>query len=167
MNDSRPEIPRELERQVLMEAGHRCAIPTCRHPTTEMAHIVPWAQVKEHKFENLIALCPNCHSRYDRKEIDRKAMLQYKANLSILNGRYGEIEQRLLKLFGDNPTADRTWLPGGLDILVMNLLQDGFLQLTGANSGVIMSGIPSAVEYRLTATGREFVSRWLTARSLG
>jgi hypothetical protein len=162
----RPAIPKELERQVLMEAGHRCAIPTCRHPTTQMAHIVPWAEVKEHKFDNLIALCPNCHSRYDRKEIDRKAMLQYKANLSIVNGRYGETEQRFLKLFADQPGTELVWLPGGLDVLVMNLLQDGFLEFTTINSGVILSGIPSYVAYRLTASGREFVNRWVAAKAL-
>jgi hypothetical protein len=166
MSDSRPEIPKELERQVLMEAGHRCAIPTCRHPTTEMAHIIPWAQVKEHKFDNLIALCPNCHTRYDRREIDRKAMLQYKANLSIVNGRYGEIEQRILKLAADQPGKDLIWLPGGLDIMVMNLLQDGFLEFTPHNSGVILSGIPSMVAYRITPSGQEFVNRWISAKEL-
>jgi hypothetical protein len=42
----------------------------------------------------------------------------------------------------------------------------GFLQPTGVNSGVIMSGVPSAIEYRLTPAGREFISRWVTAKSL-
>jgi hypothetical protein len=162
----RPDIPKELEREVLMEAGHRCAIPTCLHPTTEVAHIVPWATVKKHAFDNLIALCPNCHTRYDNKQIDRKSMLQYKANLSILRGRYGDIEQRVMKLFADTPAADRIWLPGGLDILVMNLLQDGFLVPTGATGGVILAGVPSRVEYLLTPAGRQFVARWVTAKAL-
>lgn len=65
-----------------MEAGHRCAIPVCRIPVTEIAHIRPWAKVKRHEFENLIALCPNCHTLFDRGHIDRLSMLQYKANLS-------------------------------------------------------------------------------------
>jgi hypothetical protein len=26
----RPPVPAELERALLLEAGHRCAIPTCR-----------------------------------------------------------------------------------------------------------------------------------------
>jgi len=66
----------------------------------------------------------------------------------------------------DTPGADRIWLPGGLDILVMNLLQDGFLVPTGANSGVIMAGVPSRVEYLLTPAGRQFVARWVTAKAL-
>lgn len=39
-NEARSKIPTELKRQILVEAaGHRCAIPTCRHPTIEVAHI--------------------------------------------------------------------------------------------------------------------------------
>ena len=65
----RPAIPADLKRKVLVEAGHRCAIPTCRHIEVEVHHIIPWAERKEHKYENLIALCPNCHSLADRKKI--------------------------------------------------------------------------------------------------
>ncbi|MGV9664817.1 HNH endonuclease [Nocardia niigatensis] len=95
----RPEIPAELKRAVLVEAGHRCAIPTCRQTPVELAHITPWAKVKEHTFDNLIALCPTCHTRFDRGDIDRKAMFQYKANLDILNYRYTDLERQLLRAF--------------------------------------------------------------------
>ncbi|GIF75748.1 hypothetical protein Asi02nite_52660 [Asanoa siamensis] len=79
--DGRPAVPRELERAVLVEAGHRCAIPTCRAVPVELAHITSWSKVREHSFDNLIALCPTCHARYDRGDIDRKAMLAYKGLL--------------------------------------------------------------------------------------
>jgi hypothetical protein len=78
---NRPHIPSELERRVLVEAGHRCAIPTCRNTPVDLAHIEPWAKVREHRFENLITLCPTCHRRYDRGEIDRLSMLAYKEQL--------------------------------------------------------------------------------------
>jgi hypothetical protein len=80
--ESRPAIPAELKRQVLVEAGHRCAIHTCRHTAVDIHHIIPWAQCHEHTFENLIALCPNCHRRADAGEIDRKALAMYKARLA-------------------------------------------------------------------------------------
>jgi hypothetical protein len=88
MSERRPDIPAELKRAVLVEAGHRCAIPTCRTSTTEIAHIAPWRDKREHTFDNLIALCPNCHTRYDKDEIDRKSMLMYKAQLGALNDRF-------------------------------------------------------------------------------
>jgi HNH endonuclease len=88
----RPPIPSKLKRLVLVEAGHRCAIPTCRVTTTEIAHIVPFSKNKEHKFENLIALCPNCHTRYDKGEIDRLSMFEYKKNLKTIHLNFSTIE---------------------------------------------------------------------------
>jgi hypothetical protein len=118
MPQDRPAIPRPLERAVLVEAGHRCAIPTCRQVPVEIAHIVPWSQVKEHKLENLIALCPTCHSRYDREEIDRLSMLQYKANLSVLNNRYGDLERRVLLHFAEHPAQELITVSGGMGLLL-------------------------------------------------
>ncbi|EKD73160.1 MAG: cytosolic protein [uncultured bacterium] len=163
----RSALPRELARQVLVEAGHRCAIPTCRQTPLEIAHIIPWAKVQEHTFDNLIALCPTCHTRYDREEIDRKSMQQYKGNLSVLNGRYADLEQRVLRIFSKEPNANQIWLPGGFDILLMNLIEDGFLKDTGQNSGVILAGMPSSKLYELTNKGREFIRKWMLAEDLG
>jgi hypothetical protein len=162
----RTAIPRPLERDVLVEAGHRCAIPTCRQVPVEIAHIVPWASVREHTFDNLIALCPTCHTRYDTGQIDRKAMLQYKANLFLLSNRYGDLEQRILRIFAENPQANNIAIPGGLDILLMYMLEDGLLVDTGQNSGVILAGVPSAKVYQLTDKGRQFIQRWVTAQEL-
>lgn len=75
-------IHAELRRAVLVEAGHRCAIPTCRYPKVDLHHIVPWEQCGTHDYDNLIALCPNCHDRADRGEIDRKSLRMYKARLA-------------------------------------------------------------------------------------
>lgn len=80
---ARTHLPINLKRRVLVEAGHRCAIPTCRDTTTEIAHIVPYSKVKAHTFDNLIALCPNCHTRFDKGEIDFKSIIIYKSNLSL------------------------------------------------------------------------------------
>lgn len=80
--ESRPAIPADFRRRVLVEAGHRCAIHTCRHTAVDIHHIEPWSKCREHRFENLIALCPNCHRRADAGEIDRKSLHMYKARLA-------------------------------------------------------------------------------------
>jgi hypothetical protein len=115
----RSAIPQQLKRDILVEAGHRCAIPTCHQIPVEITHIVPWEKVQEHGFDNLIALCPTCHTRYDRGEIDRKSMLQYKANLSIINGRYGDLEKRVLIFFAENVNENGIFLADLYDILLI------------------------------------------------
>ena len=40
-DENRPPIPADIKRKVLVEAGHRCAIPTCRYIEVEIHHIAP------------------------------------------------------------------------------------------------------------------------------
>jgi len=109
---------------VLVEAGHRCAIPTCRHATTEMAHIVPESQSHDDSFENLIALCPN-HTQYDqKKEIDRQSIRMYKRNLGILNSRYSDFERRVFDRIAE--TDRRSFIvEAGFEVLLLHAVKDG------------------------------------------
>jgi len=120
MSADRPAVPRAIERQVLIEAGHRCAIPSCRQIPVEIAHIAPCADVRKHEFENLIALCPTCHTRYDSGQIDRSSMRQYKANLSVLNSRYGDLERRVLVYYAEHPNYPK-YLPSGRPCLAAHV----------------------------------------------
>jgi hypothetical protein len=114
---ARTNLPIELKRRVLVEAGHRCAIPTCRDTTTEIAHIVRYSKVKDHTFDNLIALCPNCHTRFDKGDIDAKSILIYKSNLSLTKPLsstdsdfnitlWSECNDGLITYFVDNHSKD-------------------------------------------------------------
>ncbi|MFD0548809.1 HNH endonuclease signature motif containing protein [Streptomyces rectiviolaceus] len=180
MAQERPDIPMALKRHVLVEAGHRCAIPTCRQTPVELAHITPWAKVREHTFENLIALCPTCHTRFDRGEIDRRAMLQYKSNLGLLNSRYTETERQLLQALAqqelfmgeqgepccDAPGLDipnfilyrAVSLPSGMLWTVKNLFVDELIWVSDLHTDVL--------KIHLTEQGSELVSRWLEAEPL-
>ena len=166
----RPAIPRQLERDVLVEAGHRCAIPTCKQTPVQISHIIPWEIVREHTFDNLIALCPNCHDRYDKKgEIDRKAMLQYKANLSVINQRYGDLEKRVLEYFAEHPNEGCIWLPSSLEILLLYLLKDGLLaDATGRGFSISISirDTFARKRYDLTPEGKEFIKKWINAKEI-
>jgi hypothetical protein len=168
--ENRPAIPRELRRRVLVEAGHRCAIPTCRNIPVEINHISEWATVKEHTFDNLIALCPNCHARYTKGEIDRKAMLMYKLNLGVVNSRYNDFERRVLEAFGEawatNPDAREIQLPGGgMGLLYHYLVTDGLIaDVTQATIEIM--GVPAALTFRITPRGVDFVQKWFTAEPL-
>ncbi|MBI5961669.1 MAG: HNH endonuclease [Chloroflexi bacterium] len=162
----RTSVPSQLKREVLLEAGHRCAIPTCRQTTLEITHIAPWSKVKEHEFANLIALCPTCHARYHKGEIDRQSMLSYKRNLSILNSRYTDIERRVLDFFASQPEAQYIKLPGGVVIWLWYLIKDGYLVLDGHSSGHKEDEFPNYDLYYLTPAGRELVQKWISAEPI-
>jgi hypothetical protein len=170
----RPSIPAETVRAVLVEAGHRCAIPTCRTTTTEIAHIEPWAKSRDNSFGNLIALCPNCHARFDQKqEIDIKSIRIYKQNLSLLNYRYGELERRVFEWIAR--TNGRVFMLGpGADIMLANAAKDGLINVTPLNSfgfnvklvdGQTMF-FPADFFCEVTAAGLEFVERYARGAEL-
>ena len=100
---SRPAIPVAIKRAVEVEAGYRCAIPTCRDKGPhDFEHIDEWSKVKTHEFHNIILLCVGCHARVTRKNtsatpISKDALRKYKRNLAITNGRYSLFEMRLLE----------------------------------------------------------------------
>lgn len=165
---NRNNIPAKIERAVLVEAGHRCAIPSCRATTTEIAHIVPYSDTQDNSFENLIALCPNCHTRFDqKKEIDRLAVKMYKHNLGILNNRYGEFERRLFEILAK--TGERVFVlgPAG-DLLVANAVKDGFFQdtqvkgmeFTVNGSHGFTKSFPMQFTYWVTDVGVAFIKRY-------
>lgn len=135
-----------------------------------IAHIEPWAKVQVHEFHNLILLCHQCHARYDNsKDIDRKAMRQYKTNLSVLNGRYSELERRVLEGFAQDNT--RVAFNAGPDSPAdyMYLLRDGLLvEVPWSVDGMqgFQGGQPIRRRYELTARGRDFLERWLDAQPI-
>ena len=157
-NEERPPIPTELRRRVLVEAGHRCAIPTCRHIDVDIHHIVPWGQYKEHKYENLIALCPNCHRRADRGEIDRKSLRIYKANLRFAMEKYSQFEMDVLFELSKTGSDRGLPFPTYLSLLIRRLLDAGFVQIIETKSGMWVGPVKTNPDFLvITEKGQEFV----------
>jgi hypothetical protein len=68
------------------EAGYRCAVPGCRKILTlELHHIDPVRGDGENAPDNLIALCPNCHTMLEQGMITREAINMYKTLLVSLS----------------------------------------------------------------------------------
>ena len=92
--------------------------------TTDFAHIEPFAKVKKHTVSNIVALCPNHHTLFDKKKmIDRKAVKVYKLKLQFLNKRYTKYELRLLMVL-----ADKQFVLASGEIETMGLLNDGLIE---------------------------------------
>jgi hypothetical protein len=162
----RPSIPAELRRRILTEAGHRCAIPTCRNPTTEIAHIEPWSKVRKHEYGDLIALCPNCHKRAEKGEIDRKSLRIYKRILQRLTDRYDRFELVVLNELRQGRPVN---MAGNMLLLIKNLLDEELVSIReGIARGnvamnVRMGTIPVNVQVFLTGKGEKFIREWMNA----
>jgi hypothetical protein len=71
---------------MLIEAGYRCAVPTCRTILTiELHHIDPVREDGQNTPDNLIALCSNCHTMLEKGIIAREAINVYKTMLVALS----------------------------------------------------------------------------------
>lgn len=167
-NKASRNIPVEIKRQVLVEAGHCCAIPTCQFPATEFVHIEPFSRAKEHRVENIIALCPNHHALYDKKKlIDRKSMLMYKQKLQFLKKRYTKYELRILALLAEKPAV----VANG-EIQVLGLLKDGLIKnaKTFMTQSLAMQDNQGNAVFQdetiqlfaavLTEKGKQFIDNW-------
>lgn len=183
--------PAALKRLLEEEAGHRCAVPTCRTASVlEFAHITPWAEVRRHDFTNMIVLCSLCHGLYDReRKITRSSILAYKRNLAVLNGRYNDFERRMLEMFHERglDSVIKLDFSDGVSLSVRNLVRDGLVEFTPDPSAVSYARggldvvlpltfsnprLPKAPvgertggtdQYTLTETGQQFVRQWFGA----
>lgn len=160
-DENRPPIPADIKRKVLVEAGHRCAIPTCRYIEVEIHHIIPWKICKEHKYENLIALCSNCHKRADRGDIDRKSLRIYKANLRYTYDRFSQFEVDMLfecyKAFNDN----HKYVPFAAYLLMMikRLIDAEYICYHRGGVSMSIGGLDNSPIYLcITAKGVEYVN---------
>ncbi|SIT75473.1 HNH endonuclease [Edaphobacillus lindanitolerans] len=66
-------ISANVERRIYAESMGRCMNPECKvelfkenGDIMEKAHIIPYYDTKDNSFENLIILCPNCHTNFDK-----------------------------------------------------------------------------------------------------
>ncbi|SRR6266536_5149951 len=82
----RTAIPTSVKREVLAEAGYRCAVPTCRTILAiDLHHIIEVQDRGPNELSNLLALCPNCHALYTRGTISKDAINVWKTILVALN----------------------------------------------------------------------------------
>lgn len=71
----RRKINNTVERKLYAESLGRCMNPDCkeelfkeRGDIIEKAHIIPYCDTEDNSYENLIVLCPNCHTDFDKND---------------------------------------------------------------------------------------------------
>lgn len=101
----RKKPPQDVQLKVLIEAGYRCAVPTCRNILAiDIHHIVEVAKGGRNEPSNLIALCPMCHALYHRGTYSKEAIYAWKSILVALGVAFDRDAIDLL-LFLTKPAA--------------------------------------------------------------
>lgn len=69
----RREILENIKRKLYAESMGRCMNPDCKielfqdnGDIIEKAHIDPYCETADNSYENLVVLCPNCHTKFDK-----------------------------------------------------------------------------------------------------
>ncbi len=175
---ARKHVPDATKTLVLLEAGYKCANPSCRHILTLELHHIAW--VKDgggNEAENLLVLCPNCHSLHTNGHIPAQAIQTWKSLLVALNSANHGTADLLLVLADDEErtreptTGSKSNLPfrftgDGLPALA-GLLTSGIIEIAKHYSGgnVWGSSMPS-FEIRITDNGRLLVEAWRSGHRL-
>jgi hypothetical protein len=80
----RVAVPRETERKLLVESGHKCSVIRCNEShSLEIHHIN--GDPSDNRESNLIVLCRNHHAMAQEGKIDRKSLASYKERLVQAN----------------------------------------------------------------------------------
>ncbi|WP_145638987.1 HNH endonuclease signature motif containing protein [Neorhizobium alkalisoli] len=152
------DIPADLRRRVLVEAGHRCSIPTCREIYVDIHHIEPWAKTRKHEYHNLICLCANCHRMAHDGKIDRKSQYLYKANVRYVHDKFSQLEvDILLSLSRELPGFEIAFPVFNL-ILINRIIAAGLLTLRQPSGGTMQFGMDTSPRFlSLSAAGKKFL----------
>ena len=75
----RKAIKENIKRRLYAESMGKCMNPDCQTDLflsngdiSEKAHITPYYDTSDNSFENLIILCPNCHTNFDKNSAFNK-----------------------------------------------------------------------------------------------
>ena len=101
----RTAIPKETERKLLVESGHKCSVPFCNEShTLEIHHIN--GDPSDNRESNLIVFCRNHHGMAESGKIDRKECESYKERLKQIRPEETlkeKVEREGISVIPENP----------------------------------------------------------------
>jgi hypothetical protein len=154
----RKKLATDIRHLVLHVSGYKCGNPVCRMPLTlEIHHLDPVSNGGEDTPENLLALCPNCHTLHHNGSIPIESLRAWKLLLLSLNEAFDKKSVDILltvHLLGElSITGD-----GLLECAA--LLTSGLIRFAIQISGT-QSGYGSDIfKMVLSEKGKKFVEGW-------
>jgi hypothetical protein len=157
----RRTISHAVKVAVLTEAGYRCAVPACRTILAlDLHHIEEVSEGGGDEAENLLALCPTCHSLLHRGVIKKESIYSWKSILVSLNQGFDkESADRLI--FLSRPEAKTLPVSGDGVLAYSRLIASGLATCTFAPVCTKDTGLLLLYTLGLTTRGQQLVEAWL------
>lgn len=115
---ARKAIPIDVERKLCAESMGRCMNPDCQAElfrkkgnVIEKAHITPYCKTADNDYENLVILCPTCHTDFDKNDaFDPEQVKQWKlirrAEIEKIFGKkyatFEELQRQIFPILCEN-----------------------------------------------------------------
>lgn len=182
MTSKRVSIPLDVQLAVLVEAGYRCAVPTCHTILAiDLHHMEYVSEDGKNEVSNLLALCPTCHRLHYKGVIPKEAIRIYKGMLVALSQAFDKdsidnllflykTEGEPLMLSGDGVLQFKHVVAAGLAAYRSSVYYGPYepepLRYFSVNSSGNISPPPKPVPrvvYTVTLTrkGRMLVEAWM------
>ena len=140
------KVPLDVKRLVLHESGYKCSNPACRYPLTlEVHHLYYVSEGGGDSAENLLPLCPNCHTEHHHGHIPAESLRAWKMLLLALNEAF---DRRAIDLL--------LTLAKMKDQTITNVTGDGL----PAYSALVASGLVASFPALQTTGGWDGNVRW-------
>jgi HNH endonuclease len=157
----RKAISLAMRREVLHEAGYRCANPGCRGIITlDIHHIEYVSDDGQNAAENLLPLCPTCHALHHAGQIPGESIRAWKMLLLSLNDGFSRAAVDLLLAL--DHIATRPVLVTTDTVLMMgSLIASGLVTISHPSTGAIPAQDFSQSRFvSLSTKGSAFVAAW-------
>ena len=115
---ARKAMPIDVERKLCAESMGRCMNPACqaelfrkKGDVIEKAHITPYCKTADNVYENLVILCPTCHTDFDKNNaFDPEQVKKWKEirkeELEKLFGKrystFEELQKQVVPILSEN-----------------------------------------------------------------
>lgn len=117
---NRKDIPTHVLRKLYAESMGRCMNPSCQKELftsngdiVEKAHIDAYSTTEDNSFDNLVILCPNCHTNFDKnhafsaEELKQWKHIRQQELDTLFNKKFSSFEdlkQEIAPLLRENKT---------------------------------------------------------------
>jgi hypothetical protein len=148
-------------REVLHEAGYRCANPGCRTIITlDIHHIEYVSKGGGNGAANLLPLCPTCHALHHSGQIPLESIRAWKMLLLSLNDSFSRIAVDLL-LALDHLGRKPVLITTDTILMMGSLIASGLITVTHPSAGTIPDQDFNQSRFvSLSDKGRTFVAAW-------